>query len=116
HRIMEVLIEAAPRTHPGFLGFTVERGVRQLDTQRDVVDRQSEEILEEDDTRLPPGDLSEVTGPQFDQGVDQLVGLVPNLWSERLHPRRRKVRVEHLADFLLPWRVQRDHQIACELL
>ena len=113
---MEVLIEAAPRTHPGFLGFAVERGVRQLNTQRDVVDRQSEEILEEDDARLPPGDLSEVTGPQFNKCVDQLVCLVPNLWSQRLHPRRRKVRVQHLAEFLLPWRVQRDHQIACELL
>ena len=113
---MEVLIEAAPRTHPGFLGFTVERGVRQLDTQRDVVDRQSEEILEEDDARLSPGDLSEVTGPQFNEGVDQLVRLVPNLWPQRLHPRRREVRVQHLTEFLLPRRIQGDHQIARELL
>ena len=90
HRVVEVLIQPAPGAHPGFLGFAVERGVGQLDAQRDIVDGHAQEVLEEDDAGLPPGDLSEVAGAQFDEGVDEKVGLVADLGPQRLHPRRAR--------------------------
>jgi hypothetical protein len=78
---MEVLIQPAPGRHPGFLSFAVECGVRQLDAQGDVVDRHAEEVLEEDDAGLAPGDLCEIADTILDESVDQPVGLGLNLRS-----------------------------------
>ena len=59
-RIVEVLIQPAPRRHAGFLGVAVQRGVGELDAQRHIVDGQAEEVLEEHDAGLTPRDLREV--------------------------------------------------------
>ena len=61
-RVVEVLIQPAPGGHAGFLGFAVERGVGQLDTQGDIVDGHAQEVFEEHDAGLAPRDLSEVAG------------------------------------------------------
>ena len=113
---MEVLIEAAPRTHAGFLGFPVQRRVGQLDTQRHIIDRHTEEVFEEDDAGLPPRDLGKIACSFFDEGVDESVSLTTDLRCQRLHSRWREVRVENLAELLLSWRVKGDDEIACELL
>ena len=64
----------------------VQRGVGQLDAQRDIVDGHAEEVLEEDDAGLSPRDLREIARSLFDEGVDQQVGLGTDLRSQRLHP------------------------------
>ncbi len=115
HRVVDVLIQPAPCGHARFLRLSVQRRIGQLDTQRDIVGRHAEEVLEEDDAGLPPCDLGEIARAVGDEGVDESVRLVTDLRCQRLHPRRREVGVEHLAELLLPWRVKRDDEVACEL-
>lgn len=113
---MQVLIQRAPGAHPVLLGGAVECGVGELDAQRDVVDRHAEQVLEEHDTGLAPGDLGEVAGSALDEIVDEPVCLGADLGPQRLHPARREVGVEDFAEFLLSRRVEGDHQITGELL
>ena len=110
-----MLIQAAPGRRARFLAITVESRVGQLDTQRNILDRHAEEVLEEDDAGLPPRDLGEIAGSLLDEVVDQSICLVADLGRQCLHSGRREVWVEHLAELLLPRRVKRDDQIARKL-
>ena len=92
HRIVEVLIQPTPGGHAGFLGVAVERGVGQLDAQRNIVDGHAEEVLEEHDAGLAPRDLGEIARSLFDESVDQQVGFVADLGSSTPSSERARSR------------------------
>ena len=68
----------------------VHRPVDDVEVQGHLIDGHAEHVLEEDDSRLTPSYVGEITLARLDELVDQTIGHLFDLLTERRHARRQK--------------------------